>query len=292
MAEKSFQRLHPEQVRAWLAAHPNTLLLDAREAPHHGVSHLAGSIRLDGRNHESLLMRESKTRPVLIYCYHGNASQTWADMFADFGFADVADLIGGWTAIDRTGQLRGPQQLADVLPAPSDTPARLRPESSSTVPADLAAWLNAQGFDPVRPEAPGLHGNTPLMYAAWRGAVEVVDALLTQGVPLNAVNHDGNNALWLACVNGEPGLIRTLAAKGVPIDHANLVEATALMYAASSGKPLVVSTLLALGANPHLVSQDDFRALDMAANLECLQLLRAATRRVPDPATIDQEVAP
>ena len=279
MAEKRFLRLHPEQVRPWLATRPNALLLDAREARHHTTSHLAGSTRLDGRNHERLLMRESKSRPVLIYCYHGNASQTWAEMFTDFGFTDVADLMGGWTAIDRQGQLQGPQQPADVLPAPSDAPAAASPTPPSAVPAALAAWLSEQGFDPSRPGAPGQHGNTPLMHAAWRGASAMVEALLAQNVPLDAVNNDGNNALWLACVNGEPGLIRTLVAKGVPIDHANLVDATVLMYAASSGKPAVVATLLDLGANPHLVSQDDFSALDMAASLECLQLLRAATRR-------------
>jgi rhodanese-related sulfurtransferase len=142
MTEKRFQRLHPEQVRAWLAARPEALLLDAREARHHAASHLAGCTHLDGRNHERLLMREPKSRPVLIYCYHGNASQAWADMFTDFGFTDVADLVGGWTAIDRQGQLQGPQQLADVLPVPSATPPV------------LAAWLSTEGFDPTRPDAP------------------------------------------------------------------------------------------------------------------------------------------
>lgn len=278
MAEKHFQRLRPEQAHAWLAERPNVLLLDARDERHHAASHLAGCTRLDGRNHERLLMREPKSRPVLIYCYHGNASQTWASMFTDFGFTDVADLVGGWTAIDRQGQLQGPQQAAKVLPASSASPVVL--------PA-LAAWLNAEGFDPNRPDAPGQHGNTPLMHAAWRGNAAMVDALLDLNVPLDAVNHDGNNALWLACVNGEPALIRTLVARGVPIDHANLVQATALMYAASSGKAAVVATLLALGANPHLVSQDDFSALHMAASLECLQLLRAASRRQATPSTVD-----
>ncbi|MDO8767301.1 MAG: ankyrin repeat domain-containing protein [Burkholderiaceae bacterium] len=270
MAEPSFQRLRPEHVVAWLATRPDALVLDAREARHHALSHLAGCTRLDGRNHEPLLMRGPKSRPVLIYCYHGNASQTWATMFCDFGFTDVADLVGGWTAVDRQGQLRGPQQAADVLPGPA------RP---TTVPADLAAWLGVQGFDPNHPEAPGEHGNTPLMHAAWRGATAIVETLLAAGVALDAVNHDGNNVLWLACVHGEPGLIRTLVARGVPVDHANLVGATALMYAASSGKPVVVATLLELGANPRLVSQDDFTALDMASSRECLQLLRAAARK-------------
>jgi rhodanese-related sulfurtransferase len=275
MAEKHFQRLRPEQARAWLAERPDALLLDAREAHHHAASHLAGCTRLDGRNHERLLMREPKSRPVLIYCYHGHASQTYASMFTDFGFSDVADLIGGWAAIDRQGQLQGPQQAADVLPALSSAVTK----PVVTTPPALAAWLIAEGFDPTQPEAPGQHGNTPLMHAAWRGSADAVNALLAFGVPLDAVNNDGNNALWLACVNGDPALIRTLVAAGVPINHTNLVTATALMYGASSGKHEVVATLLALDANPNLLSQDDFSALDMAASLECLQLLRTATRR-------------
>lgn len=150
--------------------------------------------------------------------------------------------------------------------------------SPLTVPPTLATWLSTEGFDPTQPEAAGRHGNTPLMHAAWRGAETMLDLLLAGGVARNAVNGDGNNALWLACVHGTPGPIRRLVAAGVPIDHANLTGATALMYAASSGKAEVVQTLLSLGANPHLRTQDDFSALDMAANLDCLRLLRATTR--------------
>ncbi|WP_043114074.1 ankyrin repeat domain-containing protein, partial [Pseudacidovorax intermedius] len=55
--------------------------------------------------------------------------------------------------------------------------------------------------------------------------------------------------------------------------------ATCLMYASSAGKTLVLRTLLALGADWRPRTQDDFTALDMAANLECLQLLREVERR-------------
>lgn len=246
-------RVDGEQARAWLAARPHALVLDARDATHHANGHWPGSIRLDGRNHETLLMREPRERPVFIYCYHGNASQTWAQTFVDFGFREVADLVGGWPA--------------------------LRAPAAQTVPPELADWLRAEGFDPARPDAPGAHGNTPLMHAAWLGAHEAMAQLLSLGVALDAVNNDGNNALWLACVHGEAGPIKTLVAAGVPIDHANLTGATALMYAASSGKAGVVTVLLSLGANPDLVTQDDFSALDIAASLECLQLLRATTPR-------------
>lgn len=55
--------------------------------------------------------------------------------------------------------------------------------------------------------------------------------------------------------------------------------ATCLMYAASSGKTEVLIRLLAGGASLDLTSLDDFSALDMAANIECLQLLSNAARR-------------
>jgi ankyrin repeat protein len=64
----------------------------------------------------------------------------------------------------------------------------------------------------------------------------------------------------------------------VPIDHTNLTGATSLMYAASSSKPEIVQALLEMGADPFIQTQDDYSALDMAASLPCLQLLRAATK--------------
>lgn len=266
---RAFERLNAAELPGWLAHHPGALLLDARSTGQYEQGHLPGSLRLDGRNHETLLLREDKSRPVLVICEHGNASQTYAQMFADFGFGIVADLIGGWSAWLR-------YESAHAAPSPAAVAARA---AAGAVPQALALWLAAEGFDPARPAAPGRHGNTPLMHAAWRGAADMLNALLDHGVPLDACNDDGNNALWLACVHGEPGPIRTLVARGVPIDHQNAVGATCLMYAASAGKAGVVETLLQLGANPHLSSQDDFSALDMATTAECLQLLRAATRR-------------
>lgn len=238
-----FQRLSAQDAGAWLDAHPEALLLDAREERHRAQGQMAGSLRLDGRNHERLLMREPKARPVFIYCYHGNASQTYAQMFVDFGFAQVCDLIGGWDAWQKSSQdQRGRTHTRDT------------------------------------PDTRDEHGNTPLMRAAWRGEAAVVEALLVQGGDLSAVNGDGNNALWMACVANDPALVTRLAQAGVPMDHQNFTGATCLMYAASSSKPEIVRTLLGLGADPRIQTQDDFSALDMAASIECLQLLRAAAR--------------
>ena len=77
-----FLRLRAHELADWCQSHPEALILDARDLAHHERGHLPGSVRLDGRNHERLLMREERSRPVLIYCYHGNASQSWAERFS------------------------------------------------------------------------------------------------------------------------------------------------------------------------------------------------------------------
>jgi len=235
-AQRRYDRVSADHAQAWLAAHPGALVLDARAAADHAAARLAGSLRLDGRNHETLLRREPRERPVFIYCYHGISSRSYAQMFADFGFAQVCDLIGGWEAWQAHAAGAGATSARDA------------------------------------------HGNTPLMTAAWRGDAAAVDVLLAAGADLQATNGDGNNALWMACVANDTELVERLVRAGVAIDHANATGATALMYAASSSKPRVVRALLALGADPALRTQDDFSALDMAGCLECLQLLRAATR--------------
>lgn len=245
----SYRRLDPAQARDWLAAHPDALVLDARHAADHAASHLPGSVRLDGRNHEALLMQERRSRPVLVYCYHGHASRTYAQMFADFGFREVCDLIGGHEAWARAAAVAQPQLW-------------------------LHEWLHRHGFGDIH--APGRHGNTPLMHAAWKGEALVVEALLALGVDRQAVNGDGNTALWLACVSRDEALVERLVRAGLDVDHANATGATCLMYAASSGRDAIVRRLLALGADASRTSQDGFTALDMAATAECLRLLRPA----------------
>jgi len=267
--QRIFRRLTAAEAALWCAQHPNALLLDARDAGSHARDGWPGAVRLSGDNQDQLLLRTARTRPVLIYCYHGNASQTWAQMFADFGFTDVCDLIGGqaaWVAAQNAP--------APVAPAPAPPAPPRKPLSQA-----LSDWLRTGGFDD--PDARGPHGNTPLMLAAWRGDAAIVNALLDHGVALDAVNRDGNNALWLACVHGDLSGIERLVRAGVPIDQANSTGATALMYASSSGKAAVLRQLLALGADASLRTQDDFSALDMAANMECLRLLRPARHTTP-----------
>jgi ankyrin repeat protein len=140
--------------------------------------------------------------------------------------------------------------------------------------ADLQAFFEQYGFDPDDLEAPREHGLTPLMRAALLGRLDLLELLLVRKVKLQTRNADGNNALWLGCVSNQPPVVRRLIDAGIDVDNQNDTGATSLMYAASSGKDAMVLLLLSAGANPHLCNQDDAKAVDMAATLGCLNLLR------------------
>ena len=141
----------------------------------------------------------------------------------------------------------------------------------------LTAFLAEHCFTPGNINAPQADGRfTPLMRAAKLGRLDMVDELLALGVDFAALNADGCNALWLACYNGSHALIERLIAAGIDIDVQNGNGASCLMYVASNSKPDLVKLLLEKGANPNLRNFDDSTALDLAASLACLKLLRKA----------------
>lgn len=229
-------------------------LFDSRDVRSYRHHHLTGADHLTEHGFADLVASLPKNLPVMIYCYHGNASQIFAGMFADFRFSEVYSVDGGYEA------------LAPALP---DTPA-LDGQTSSA----LRTFVAEYHFDPDNLDSPWDHALTPLMRAALLGRDDLVEELLEHGVNLHLRNSDGNNALWLACVSGNASLVRRLIAAGIDLDNRNLTGATALMYTASSGKHEMLKLLLDHGADPLIRTDDDYLAAELAATAECLQLLR------------------
>lgn len=141
----------------------------------------------------------------------------------------------------------------------------------------LAAFLDQHGFP--HDQLSALQSDrrfTPLMRACKEGRLDIVDELLALGVDIAVTNADGCNALWLACYHGSHAIIERLIAAGIDIDLQNGNGATCLMYVASNSKPDLVKLLLEKGADARLKNFDDFSALDLAASVGCLKLLRKA----------------
>jgi ankyrin repeat protein len=140
--------------------------------------------------------------------------------------------------------------------------------------AAIVAWLLDNQFQLDQPLNANCQGGQPLILAAQQGRSDVLGYLLQQGADLSVLDPYGNNALWAACFANAADCIALLLRAGINIDYQNPSGATALIYASSSGRHGAVEQLLQAGANPLLTTQDDFSALDLAANRQCLQLLR------------------
>jgi ankyrin repeat protein len=149
----------------------------------------------------------------------------------------------------------------------------------------LRCWLVQAGFrisDPLDVDINRelANGTTPLMHAARVGDLKAVKGLLVRGADPARLNTDSNGALWFACFADSEECVAELIKAGAPLDSQNVNGATALIYCASAGKTPLVWLLLEAGADPELMTLDDFTALELASNMACLKLLKAARKPV------------
>jgi thiosulfate/3-mercaptopyruvate sulfurtransferase len=79
-----------------LMARPDLMLLDMRDAASYAAASIGSAVHVSESNLNELITQTPKARPILIYCYHGHASQVYAETFADFGFREVYSLDGGF----------------------------------------------------------------------------------------------------------------------------------------------------------------------------------------------------
>lgn len=258
MMRTAFQRISANQaadliLRARAGTAP-LALFDSRDERSYVNSHIKGTDHLSERSFGEVINALPKDVPVMIYCYHGNASQVYASMFSDFNFKKVYSVDGGYEA------------LAPVLAKP---PA-LNSQSSQA----LIDFIEENHFDKEDLDSPWDYALTPLMRAALSGHEDLTKELLSLGVNIHLRNTDGNNALWLACVSGNKNVVQSLINAGIDINNRNLTGATALMYTASSGKAEMLKLLLDNGADAMIRTDDEYLAVELSSTLECLELLR------------------
>lgn len=244
-----------EELSGFIKKKP--VVLDMRDAATFRGGHLEGALPADEQQIQRLLKR--KSRPVLVYCYHGHSSRDLAEFLCQMGLTEVYNLEGGW------------QALYDFLG-----------RQSKSMTTGLREWLGKHGFRGESNPSHVIHARidramTPLMLAALDGKTDFASELLDLGAKLDIENSDGNQALWFACVSAGLPVLQLLIAAGADLNHANLNGYTCLMYAASSGKLEVVETLLEAGADADLRTPDDLNALELATTLPVLRRLKAVS---------------
>lgn len=93
--EATFERIGVAAARELMSS-GQALVLDMRDPASYDGGHIDGAEHVTEANIFNYLSGTPKNKPVLIYCYHGNASQVYAKTFADFRFTKVYSLDGGY----------------------------------------------------------------------------------------------------------------------------------------------------------------------------------------------------
>lgn len=82
-----------------LLAQDDAMVFDVRDSAAYQAGHLAKAANLAMERIPAWSKRLNKDAPVLVYCYHGNSSQEYAQMLADFRFNRVYSVDGGFAAL-------------------------------------------------------------------------------------------------------------------------------------------------------------------------------------------------
>ncbi|MBD2859766.1 thiosulfate sulfurtransferase GlpE [Spongiibacter sp. KMU-158] len=91
----SFKRISIEQAKA-LMDQDNCQLADIRDEMSYQQGHIAGASHLGNHNLQGFIEQADPDAPLIIYCYHGNSSQSAAQYFIEKDFTEVYSMDGGF----------------------------------------------------------------------------------------------------------------------------------------------------------------------------------------------------
>ncbi|CAB1112189.1 unnamed protein product [Ectocarpus sp. CCAP 1310/34] len=114
--------------------------------------------------------------------------------------------------------------------------------SHAKMPKVVKALLEAPASAGVDKDAASDEGVTPLIAAAMKGHVDIVDMLIGAKCNLDAVDKDGTNALMAAASNGHLEAATSLVKAGAALDKQNSDGHSALMFA-YNGRAQVASLM-------------------------------------------------
>jgi len=94
-----FKRIDVQEARALLNAAPENGLqiVDIRDEQSFANGHISSALHIDNNSVQPFVENADTSKPLLVYCYHGNTSQSAAAYFGEQGFEEAYSLDGGFS---------------------------------------------------------------------------------------------------------------------------------------------------------------------------------------------------
>lgn len=92
----AYRCISADEAVGLLKSETSLTVFDVRDLASYQLGHLPAAAHLSEGRLMAWFGRLARDQPVLIYCYKGHASRTYAQMFADFRFTQVFSVDGGY----------------------------------------------------------------------------------------------------------------------------------------------------------------------------------------------------
>jgi thiosulfate sulfurtransferase len=96
LEKPAFCKISASAAATLMRSEPTATVFDVRDMASYQKAHIEGAAHLSEDRLLAWMRRLPKDAPVVIYCYKGNASQTFAQMFIDFRYSRVFSVDGGY----------------------------------------------------------------------------------------------------------------------------------------------------------------------------------------------------
>ena len=97
-----YHELEPAEADRAIRAGSVTVI-DIRDTLSYETSRVVDPVHLDNTNIAEFLETTDKSRPLIVYCYHGISSTSAAAFFVEQGFESVSHVTGGFEAWQQQG---------------------------------------------------------------------------------------------------------------------------------------------------------------------------------------------
>lgn len=74
------------------------MVVDIRDPHSFAAGAIEGAVHISADNVDAFISQSNRSTPLVVCCYHGNASQSAAAYFSENGFEQACSLDGGYEA--------------------------------------------------------------------------------------------------------------------------------------------------------------------------------------------------
>ncbi len=96
---QNFQCLPASAAAALILSEDKPVVFDVRDVLDYRQGHISDAAHLVESRLMAWFSKLAKDQAIIIYCYRGNASRMFAQMFADFRFTRVFSVDGGYQSL-------------------------------------------------------------------------------------------------------------------------------------------------------------------------------------------------